>query len=645
MKKRQAREEQNIRDLLDIAKAELTSLPADDKEARQAIAQALYRRSGNPALTKPIVASRLLPALRVDLPTDAGTVKPDPSIRETIAAETPEKQGSHAKRLIDLLPKIGAELCRTPGDEVFIQYPVNGHREVQPINSSKAEGFLATAYLENTGEVIPTSALTNALRLLEHQARAYGTERSVSLRIARGDNGKLYLDLGDRERRAVEIDAAGWHVVSDPPILFRRPAGMEALPAPTEGGSLNSLRSLLNCASEEDFRLLVGFLVGALHPEGPYPVLVLNGEHGSAKSTTARLLRRLIDPNTADLRGVIEGDDLRIAARNSRVVVLDNVSGLTNAHSDEICRLATGGGGSKRQLYSDADEVLFNERRPVILNGIPAFVRNGDLRDRAIIVTLPPIPQEGRRTERELWEAFDAARPAILGALCSAVGVALRRTGTLRVTQRCRLADFVEWVEAASPAPGWQEGEFVSLLAVRQEQQAIDALGEDAVTQALLAFGEPRPTVWEGSCGDLLTLLSLRVSADVKHSREWPDTARGLRAAIDRRAPELRRLGIFVEEGKRSGQERRIKLTFAAEGEAPDTEAGRNGAEPPPADASSVVGAQESLPGVEAMRSCLVCRGQYPEDGMIPVGRAGVNGWLCSDECLQRYSRPQRSGY
>jgi hypothetical protein len=101
--------------------------------------------------------------------------------------------------------------------------------------------------------------------------------------------------------------------------------------------------------------------LAALSDKGPYPVLALLGEQGSAKSTFATILRSLVDPNTAPLRALPREDrDLFIAANNAHVLAFDNISGMPNWISDTLCRLATGGGFSVRQLYTDQDEVLFD---------------------------------------------------------------------------------------------------------------------------------------------------------------------------------------------------------------------------------------------------------------------------------------------
>src|SRR6185437_6218954 len=167
-------------------------------------------------------------------------------------------------------------------------------------------------------------------------------ERVTHFRVG-GLDGRLYLDLGDETWRAVEIDATGWRVIDNPPVRFRRAAGLQALPAPVAGGSVEALRSFLNVRSDVDFVLVIAWTLACLRNCGPYPVMVLSGEQGSAKSTFSALLRALLDPNTAPLRALPREDrDLFIAASNGHVLAFDNVSGLPAWISDTLCRLATG---------------------------------------------------------------------------------------------------------------------------------------------------------------------------------------------------------------------------------------------------------------------------------------------------------------
>ena len=160
------------------------------------------------------------------------------------------------------------------------------------------------------------------------------------------------------------------------------------------------MRAFVNLASDADWRLVVSWLLAALRPTGPYPVLVVYSEQGSAKNSLVRALLCLVDPNTAALRTTSrEERALIIAATNGWVVALDNLSYLSDWLSDALCRLATGSGFATRELYTDADETIFAAQRPIVMNGIEEVATRGDLLDRAITLYLPMIPEDKRKEE------------------------------------------------------------------------------------------------------------------------------------------------------------------------------------------------------------------------------------------------------
>lgn len=60
---------------------------------------------------------------------------------------------------------------------------------------------------------------------------------------------------------------------------------------------------------------------------------------------TARLLRALVNPAKPPLKSLPTSErDLMIAARTNWVMTHDNLSGISLAMSDALCRLSTGGG-------------------------------------------------------------------------------------------------------------------------------------------------------------------------------------------------------------------------------------------------------------------------------------------------------------
>ena len=376
--------------------------------------------------------------------------------------ERHDRHASQATRLVALATQSGGEFWHSPEDETYATLPVAGHHETFQLRGKRADRWLRRLFYEaEDGRAPGSQAVADALGVLQGRALFDGQEHSAHIRIAELD-GSVYIDLGDPARRAIEVTEAGWQVIESPPVRFRRARGMLALPEPAGGGCLDELRPFVNVGNDADFRLLCSWQVGAMHATGPYPVLVLNGEQGSAKSTTSRALRRLLDPSTAEVRGEPrEQRDLMIAATNGWMVALDNLSRVRQWLSDALCRLATGGGFSTRELYSDSEEIIFEAQRPVILNGIEELATRSDLADRCLALLLPTIQEERRRPEAEFWRAFEAARPRILGAFLDALSQSLRAERSVQLDRIPRMADFALRASAAAPALGWTAAKFL----------------------------------------------------------------------------------------------------------------------------------------------------------------------------------------
>ena len=326
-------------------------------------------------------------------------------------------------------------------EKAYAEIENDGHRETWPVRSRGFREWLQHRFYKQHGGAPNNEALQSAEGTLKAKARFDGPACEVYRRVGAA-NGALYLDLCNPKWQAIEVDSKGWRTVDRPSVRFIRPWIARELPAPESGGGIGDLRPFLNL-DDEDFTLAVAWLLAALRNEGPYPVLVLTGEQGSAKSTCARMLRALVDPSEAPLRSVPRNEhDLFIAAQRAHVIALDNLSGVPAWLSDALCRLSTGGGYATRELYFNDEEVVFDAICPLILNGIDEVVARGDLADRAIFLTLNAIPDADRRPEAELWARFEKARPRILGALLDALVVGLRRLPDVKLDRLPRMADF-----------------------------------------------------------------------------------------------------------------------------------------------------------------------------------------------------------
>lgn len=416
------------------------------------------------------------------------------------------------------------------------------------MKSKSCRRWLTRAFYQAVGKPPGAQAMQDALGVLESKAQFDSPEIQVFTRIApNGDS--IYIDLCNEKWAAVEITSKGWKVVQNPPVRFRRSKGMLPLPEPLGGGPIERLRSLINVGDDRNWVLLVAWLAAACRPHGPYPLLILQGEQGSAKSTTAKLLRRLIDPSTAPLRTPPrEERDLVIAANNSWVVAYDNLSGIQPWLSDALCRLATGGGFSTRELYTDSDEVIFDLTRPVILNGIDHLAERPDLADRAIVLNLPPIDESARREEADIYRQYEEERPYILGALFTAVSQAMSRLPEVRLARKPRMADFAIWATAAEQSFGFQSGAFMSAYAGNRAEAVQETLESDPVSAAIIALinQEQIDGQWTGTAQDLLQILDGKVDDKVKKSQEWPKTPKSMGSRLRRLATFLREAGIRV---------------------------------------------------------------------------------------------------
>jgi hypothetical protein len=220
------------------------------------------------------------------------------------------------------------ELFHTATGSAFADIIIAGHRETWPIRSKRFRAFLRRSYYQASGEAASAAEIRSALDLFEARAQFDGPERPVHVRMAEHAE-HIYLDLADEDWRAVDIGPDGRRVIGSPPVRFRRPAGMLPLPVPEQGGSIETLRSFLNLPNWNDFVLIVAWLLAALRPRGPYPLLAVSGEQGSAKTVLSKLLKALIDPNAAPVRSLSrEERELMIAANNSYLLAFDNLSGL-----------------------------------------------------------------------------------------------------------------------------------------------------------------------------------------------------------------------------------------------------------------------------------------------------------------------------
>ena len=422
----------------------------------------------------------------------------------------------------------------------FVTYCHNGPQSTIPLTADYGN-VLRIRFQAATGAIASKDSVSVALEQLKAIAMLERPEYPVYIRVGMLD-GRYYLDLADGSGRAVELTQQGWEVVNAPKGLrFYRPDSLRPLPVPERGGSIELLRKYVR-TSEEDWPLIPAWLVGAMRPDAPCAPLAFIAPAGSGKTNQLEFCFATINPTAApepkesSLAGVPKSvDDLFVTAYRSWTTGLDNVSEIGQDLSDTLSRIVTGGTRETRKLFTDSDISVLTVRRPIGLTSTAHCVQASDLADRALIVDVPPMTE--RKAEEDLWRAFAADRPKVLGALCDAFVTALRNRASVQLgNDPPRMMDFAKWAQAAESSFGFTAGTTVAAMKQRQRGIADDAVAESKLASALRDFATNEG--WQGSALELLTQLG--------PSDGWSTSPRRFRTELNRVIPDLKKIGVVL---------------------------------------------------------------------------------------------------
>lgn len=449
------------------------------------------------------------------------------------------KKKAQATLLIDIAQN--CQLFHNSEGKAFAQLNINNHQEVWAVDSVGFKDYLNQQYYQITNRGANSNALRDALDTIRAKAKYDDKEQAVYLRIAQ-INDKIYIDLCNRQWQVIEVSTSGYKILNKSPVMFWRSQGMQPLPKPKPNDNVELMKKYLNI-KDTDFYLIVAWVLAALQAgAGAYPILILHGEQGTAKTTTARMLRELTDPHSYPISTRPRNeDDLTIMASNNRVIALDNLSGITRNMSDTLCGFATGTNQLTRKLYTNTDLVQLKLKCPVILNGIDDIATRGDLTSRSLIINLPSINQYKNQTK--LWQDFKDDLPNIFGTLLNGLVSGLKNIACTPIDNAPRMADFAKWVSACTKAYNWND-EFIKAY-----RDNIGSNNQNLVDGSLFATTiidlAHHQNHWKGTASDLLKELpdKLKIS-----------TPRGIKNQIKRYKPALTTAGVDINYHRSHGK-------------------------------------------------------------------------------------------
>jgi hypothetical protein len=484
---------------------------------------------------------------------------PPENHQEKSAAVTDEKS-SQADTLVDRVEEQGIELFHDPTGSSWARIAVGDHREIWRCESKTFKQWLARLVWTTDRKVLDPHAINAALNVLAAKARFDAPELTLHNRVALHD-GAFWYDLADPAWRAVRVTPNGWDVIQAPPILFRRWSHQRPQADPVRGGDPRGLLDFINVREAQQQLMLEVYPISCLVPEIAHVAPIVHGPQGATKTTFLRVMRRLIDPSiTETLSLPHDKEQLIQQLAHHWAPYYDNLTGMHDWISDALCRAITGEGSSKREHYTNDEDIIYSFRVCLGFNGINVAAHKPDLLDRALLIGLEEIPRAGRRPEAQFWDAFEQARPGIFGGMLDALARAMRLRPAVQVANLPRMADFTLWGCAIAEALGHSQADFLNAyhanLMVRNEE----VTAANPVAAMMLIFMDGRET-WSGSASELLTELdSLAQTHRVDtRSRSWPKAAHILSRRLNEIRPNLAAAGIQVAKD-RDGRGR--QLTF-----------------------------------------------------------------------------------
>jgi phage/plasmid primase-like uncharacterized protein len=457
--------------------------------------------------------------------------------------EEQKHKPAQSGKLLNLVENI--ELFCDKQGVAYASFENKGHRETWAIESSKFQDWLSACYWKKYNKAPNRSALQDVLNVISGKARFDNSCQNVHMRVAHVGS-TIYVDLCNENWEIVKVTPYGWNILKASPIKFKRTSNMSALPTPKTGGNINDLWQFLNIP-QQSRKLILAFLLECLRPDTPFPILVLHGLQGSAKSTTQEILRKFIDPSSNNLRSAPKkSEDLLVAAVNNWVVSFNNVSRLSDSQQDELCSLSTGGGFGTRELYTTNQEAVVDVKRPVIINGICDFVTAPDLIDRCLIIELPHIRDNQRKTETEIQNTFEKIYPELFGALLNVLVATLKELPNIRLEDKPRMADFAMLGSALEKVQNWGNGLFLNEYEANRRENVLAAMEYSPVVLAIINFMQLRQR-YEGTFSQLYGILNEYKPAMCG----WPQSSKGLANQIKRHIYALKLVNLDIKFGNR----------------------------------------------------------------------------------------------
>jgi hypothetical protein len=473
-------------------------------------------------------------------------------------AEKDEDRSSAARRLLEMARQGGrAEYFHDRTNRPLARVEVRGHHEIKEVIEGDFGSWLTRLAVDADGLAPPKEARDRVVETLASDA-VEGEEHPVFIR--RGEHeGAFYYDLCNKEWQAVCTSKDGWNVVDDPPARFLRYGHMlpQAVPVGGKKGNLDKMVAYANVSADHRKVMKIHTIVSFVHGIFQYGGLT-TGLPGSTKSTLQMILLALVDPATDWSVGLPKDENSADNHLSTHCVSsFDNISKLTGDQSDLLARGETGGGSSRRILYTNNGVNRRSYVAQVFLNAISLEGAKPDFLQRVIVYnTIDRLAKP--RGQKAIMRELQELAPWALGEIFDILSEAMRYRDQFNEDDlgwTPRFADWYLWALAVAKAMGEPAGWLERVLKPMMDDRDYDAVADAPVPMALEYLAQNGGFV--GTATELLHRLNdpemgipYKLHIDTRDRESWPNKPEGLGKKISNCTAALMTHGVYMYKRK-----------------------------------------------------------------------------------------------
>ncbi len=287
--------------------------------------------------------------------------------------------------------------------------PINGHSENIQVDSEQFNRLFQKEFKAQYYDGVGPKQIEQVTGAVLGGIEKFRKPRHLYVRMCwNATKDKILIDSGRPDWAVYEISPDGWRMIQTEGNPFKRAhktAAYDCTPD-TPRATWDNLFEFLRVTNDNQKTIIKMWLCLALFPGTPRPGLVINGPAGSAKTTMAMKLKKLVDPTTSHgpNRFRKNEDDMIAPLANYAVSVLDNANQMTPEQSDLLCQTITALDDDKRKYFTQGDTHSIDCMCTWIITGVSNPGKKSDFLRRVFLLETELIPDNERIPDSKIDE-------------------------------------------------------------------------------------------------------------------------------------------------------------------------------------------------------------------------------------------------